>query len=219
MRRRDMLSAFIVCVTLPGLLYSAYRSRTEARSLKVLRPRFRKRAMRSVQTDLAPGAYLNPRSNKIHFVRTGGFLRDPGRIKVDRLTPFNRWDDVVASHASNPVGAATPSTRADEASPIFEEAALTRLRSGDAAGASALLILAVRNAAPGSVRLYDLLAGISAKSRNDSSLSVVSQMFGKLRGRLKDEVVLARTKKWSTRTGKWYIKWRSGTKLWSGLPM
>ncbi|MDQ3815161.1 MAG: hypothetical protein M3347_14635, partial [Armatimonadota bacterium] len=133
----------------------------------VRKPRFRRnKKPAQAATQLAPGFYINPKSQVIHHVGPNGKVARVDKIKQNRLQPV-RPDALVRLPRNN----SRPRVNLAYASYALEQAALAKVQAKEYDQACQLLVAAIRHdmllkhgtTQPPAFRLYDLLAGISLR--------------------------------------------------------
>ena len=144
-------------------------------------PRYRRKKSQGYATKLSPGFYRNTRSQVIHYVGNDGRIARVNHINESRLRPV-AVNELVQLGAIN--SSAGPHVNFSVASHALEKAALARIQAGDKESASRLLLQAIRHdqffklgtREDASLRLYDLLAGLSLRYNQPETLSEVVRL-------------------------------------------
>lgn len=146
----------------------------------VRKPRHRhtKTKTPALVTKLAPGFYLNPKSQVVHYVTLNHKIARVSKINEKVLQPLKPADLVKL-----PANSTKPRVHLAVASYSLEQAALSSVQAKDYTTACQLLAAAIRHdqllkkkrAESHSVRLYDLLGAISLRFGQQQYLS---QMLG-----------------------------------------
>jgi len=191
-------------------------------------PRFRKRKRRPrfLLSTLAPGFYLNPKSGIVHRVERNGRMYCGSGINERRLRPYH-----VLLKPELPIRTPLNCT-----SSTFEDAAIERLLIGDADGACALLAVATiaelrRHAASPSLRIFDLLAGLSVRFGKlhyrdklirtlNATLTRSAEHYVYDRSLHLKSDITSRIRRWKDPRSRFAKKWQAkGSVRWAGIPM
>lgn len=134
----------------------------------VRKPRYRHTMKKTspVVTKLAPGFYLSPKSQVVHYVTADRKIARVSKINEKLLQPLKPIDLVKL-----PVNNAKPRVHLAVASYSLEQAALSSLQAKDYSTSCQLLAAAIRHdqllkkkrAESHSLRLYDLLGAVSLR--------------------------------------------------------
>lgn len=176
-------------------------------------PRFRKAARRHFgPVNLPTGFHVNKRSKVAHYIDTLNNYRCTGEIVTKNLINYN---DIILDIIKN------PNKSFEDAHPnysfisySFEEFALQHIRERQYETACGILLLGIlydlkrigRAKASPSFRLYDLLAGLSARFELGEYLQ---QMQTQIQIEKQQAHFAGRLTKWSTASGKWMRRWKS----------
>lgn len=169
------------------------------------RPRYRKRKPKYVNIEQETGFYLNKKSNVVHYVSGDGHLRGYGLKKENLIKIENEYfiNNVKPMHKP----------KLSTVSFAFENTALTFLPDDPISACRCLfkacqydLKYKIWSTGEPSIRLYDLLAGISIRfpSCNKYKRMLIDEIINKSWAK---QELSERIDKWNKKDGKWYKKW------------
>lgn len=192
------------------------------------RPYFRKWKKLRPAPQLAPGFYLNPKSQIIHYVPEGKKPHFTAGINASRLQPADSIEAAVQSLKPNAlttdgsrakvfVPARPPRVNKHRSSYSFERAAVSELKQNNVDRACDLLLYAIQydqliGTPSPSFRLYDLLAGVAVRFNKSDCLQRLAAVIAKTSNPVAVKKLADRQKKWQDPQSHWHLRWSNRSK-------
>jgi|SRR6185369_5349321 len=198
------------------------------------KPRFRKRRkLELANLDLSPGFYLNPARSVVHYLTGRPTFQFRKQVKEKKeenekrsLKPFEPLNAKLA--LANPVSSTTH-VNLSRSSYFFEQAAAAEIKNQQIDRACNLLFHAIQLELQSayrvvhvqrfppykkseSLRLYDLLAGLSVRFEKPDQLKHMIELIKNAKNPKVAQHFEVRLKKWQDSNGRWHRRWSDKNK-------